>query len=73
MHIHILLHTSNPVQAKQWLDKCYLDSAPSKTKFKKWHADFKCSRTDTNDTECSGCPNSPVVMENTKKLQTHFG
>ena len=29
---------------------------------------FKCSHTDANDAECSGCPNLAVVPENTKKL-----
>ena len=58
----------NTVQAKQWLDKCYSDSAPSETMVKRWYTDFKCSCTDTNDAECSGRPNSTVVPENTKKL-----
>ena len=56
----------NTVQAKQWLDKCYLDSAPSETTIKRWYADFKSSCTDTND-EHSGPPNSVAVPENTKK------
>ena len=63
----------NTVQVKQWLDKCYLDSALSETMVKRWCIDFKLCRTDTNDAERSGCPNSAVVQENTKKLQTHFG
>ena len=58
----------NTVQAKQWLDKCYLDSALSETMIKRWYANFKCSHTDTNDTEHSGSPNLVVVLENTKKL-----
>ena len=58
----------NTVPAKQWLDKCYSDSAPSKTTVKRWYADFKCRRTDTNDAECSDHPNLVVVPENTKKL-----
>ena len=64
----------NTVQAMRWIDKCYSDSAPSETMVKRWYADFKCGRTDTNDAECSGCPNLVVVPDNTKKtLQTHFG
>ena len=47
----------NTVQAKQWLDKCYSDSAPSETRIKKSYADFKCGCTGTNDTERSGRPN----------------
>ena len=58
----------NTVQAKQWLDKCYLDSAPLETTVKRWNADFKCGYTDTNDAEHLGHPNSAVVLENTKKL-----
>ena len=34
---------------------------------KKCYTDLKCSRTDTNDAECSGRPNSAVVLKNTKK------
>ena len=58
----------NTFQAKQCLDKCYSDSTPSETMVKRWYADFKPSRTDTNDTERSSRPNSEVVPENTKKL-----
>ena len=35
---------------------------------KRWYADFKCSRTDTNDAERSGHPNLAVVPVNTNKL-----
>ena len=35
---------------------------------KRWYADFKCSHTNTNDAERSGCQNLVVVSENTKKL-----
>ena len=59
---------NNTVQAKQWLDKYYLNSAPSETMVKRWYTDFKCGYTDTNDAECSGLPNSAVVPENAKKL-----
>ena len=58
----------NTVQAKQWLDKCYSDSAPLAAMVKRWYADFKCSCTDTNDAEHSGHPNLAVVPENSKKL-----
>ena len=53
----------NTVQGKLLLDKCYLDSALSKTTVKRWYADFKHGRTDTNDSELPGCPNSSVVSE----------
>ena len=58
----------NTVQAKQWLDECYSDSASSETMVKRWYADFKRGCTDTNDAEHSGCLNSSVVLENTKKF-----
>ena len=35
---------------------------------KRLYTEFKCDCTDTNDAECSGCPNSVVAPENTKKL-----
>ena len=35
---------------------------------KRWYADFKHGCIDTNNAECSGCPNSAVVPENTKNL-----
>ena len=47
---------------------CYSDSALSQTMVKRWYADLKWGRTDTNYAECSGHPNSAVVQENTKKL-----
>ena len=56
------------VQAKQWIDKCYSDSAPSKKMVKGWYADFQCGCTNTNDAECSVRPNLAVVLENRKKL-----
>ena len=64
----LLSDGKNIVQAKQWLDKCYSDSASSETMVKRLYADFNCSRTDTNDAERSGRPNSAVVPQNTKKL-----
>ena len=36
----------NTIQAKQWLDKCYSDSALLETTIKRWYADSNCSRTD---------------------------
>ena len=64
----------NTGQAKQWLDKCYLDSAPLETAVKKWYADFKRGCIDTNDAECSGHLISAGVPENTNKTpQTRFG
>ena len=68
----LLSDGKNTVQTKQCLDKCYLDSAPLETTVKRWYADFKHSRTDTNNAECSGCPNSAVVPEISKKFHKLF-
>ena len=65
---HCFLMDKNTVQAKQWLDKHYSDSAPSETMVKRWYADLTHGHTDTNDVEHSGHPNLAVVLENTKKL-----
>ena len=58
----------NTVQAKQWLDKCYPDSAPSRQIVEKWFADFKRGRTNTDDAERSARTNSAVVPKNMKKV-----
>ena len=42
---HCFLMGKNTVQAKQWLDESYPDSAPSEQMVKKWFADFKLGRT----------------------------
>ena len=65
---HDFLMGKHTVQAKQWLEKCYSDSALSETTVKRWYTDFKYSRIDTNDAERSHHPNSVVIPENTKKL-----
>ena len=62
---HCSLMGKNTVQAKQWLDKCYSDSALVKTMIKRWYVDFKHGCNDTNDAECLGCLYSAVVLENT--------
>ena len=54
-------------QAKEWLDKCYSNSAPSETTVKIWYADFKRGRTDTRNAEPAGHSNLVVVPRNTKK------
>ncbi len=58
----------NTVQTQQRVEKCYSDFAPSKTIICQWYVDFKCSRTYTNDTECSGRPNEAVTPENIKQV-----
>ena len=43
------------------------DSASSETTIKRWFADFKRGRRDTDDAERSGRPNEAVTPENMKK------
>ena len=62
---HSFLIGENTIQAKQWLDKCYLDSAPSETTVKRCYADFKHGHIDTNDAEGPGYLNLAVIPENT--------
>ena len=69
---HCFLMGKNPVQANQWLDKCYSNSALSETAVMRWYVDFKCGHTDTNDVEHSGHPNLAVVLENTKNSTNSF-
>ena len=58
----------NIVQGKQWLNKCYSDSALLERMVKRWYVVFNYGYADTNNAEHSGHPNSAVVPENTKKL-----
>lgn len=53
----------NTVEAKQWFDKRYGDSAPGKSTIIDWYAEFKCGRTN-DDAERFGRPKSAVVPEN---------
>ena len=64
---HYYLMGENAIQAKQWLDKCYPDSASSRKMVERWFVDLKRSRTNTDDAERSGRPNSAVVLEIIKK------
>lgn len=56
------------METKQWLDKHYLDSAPSRQIVEKWIGEFKHGRTSTNDAERSGRPNKAVISETIKKI-----
>ena len=56
------------MQAQHWLEKCYRDTAPSKTTICRWYAEFKRGRTDTEDAEGSGRPNEVVTPETIKKV-----
>ena len=56
------------MQVQQWLEKCYGESAPSKTTICLWYAEFKRGRTDSEDAELSGWPNQVVTPETIKKV-----
>ena len=58
------------VQAQQWLQKCYPDSAPSKRTICYWFVAFKRGRTDTDDSERSNRPIAVVTPENIQ-IQVH--
>ena len=58
----------NTVQLKQWLDKCYPNSAPSRQIVEMSFAGFKRGRTNTDDAKRSGGPNSEVIPENINKV-----
>ncbi|KAF7287562.1 hypothetical protein GWI33_005926 [Rhynchophorus ferrugineus] len=53
---------------KQWLENCSKDYAPSETIIKRYFADFKRDRRDTDDAERSGRPSEVVTQENIKKI-----
>ena len=65
---HCFLMKKNTEQLQQWLEKCYGDSAPSKTTIFWWYAEIKRGRTDTEDAELSGRPNEVVTPETIKKV-----
>ena len=58
----------NIVDAKQWIDKRYGDSAPGKSTITDWYAEFKRGRTNTDDAERSGRRKSAVIPENITKV-----
>ena len=66
---HCFLMGKNTVQAKQWIEKCYPDSCPSKATICRWFAEFKRGRTDTNDAERSGRPVEAVTPENVSEVR----
>ena len=56
------------MQAQQWPEKCYGDSAPSKTTICRRYAEFKRGRTDNEDPELSSRPDEVVTPETIKKV-----
>lgn len=65
---HCFFMEKNIVQTKQWLNKCYPDSAPAQSKIIYWFAEFKRGRASTSDAERSGRPKEAVTDENIKKV-----
>ena len=59
----------NTVEAKQWLDNPYGDSAPGKSTIIDWYSEFKRDRTNTDDAVRSVCLKSTVVPENITKVR----
>ena len=55
-------------QTKQWLDKCYGESSPSRQIFGKWIGEFKRGRTSTNDAERLGRPKDVTSPEIIAKI-----
>ena len=62
----------NTVETKQWLDKHYPNSAPSRQMVEKWIAEFKRGPTSTNDAERSGRPNEAVIPKTSKNPQIGY-
>ena len=58
----------NTVEAKQWLDEHFGDSAPGKLTIIDWYTEFKRVRTNTVDAERSVRPKSALVPENITKV-----
>ena len=58
----------NTVEAKQWLDKRYGESAPGKSTIIDCYAEFKRGRTNTDHAKRSGRPKSAVVPDNITKV-----
>ena len=65
---HRFLLGKNTVEAMQWLDKRYGDSAPEKSTIIDSYAEFKRDRINTDDAERSGHPKLAVVPEHITKV-----
>ena len=53
----------NTVQTKQWFDKCYGESSPSRQMVEKCIGEFKRGSTSRNDAERSGRPKDITTLE----------
>lgn len=65
---HCFLMGKNTIQTKQWLDKCYEESSPSRQMVQKWIGEFKHGRTSTNDSERSGRPKEVTIPKYIKQI-----
>lgn len=65
---HCFLMGKNTIQTKQWLDKCYSESAPPKSTVIYWFAEFKRGRSDTKDAQRSGRPKEVTTEEMIEKI-----
>ena len=69
---HCFLTEKNTVQTKQWFDKCYGESSPSRQMAEKWIGKFKRARTSTDDAERSGKPKPLPLQKSSKKSMTSY-
>ncbi|XP_031630281.1 histone-lysine N-methyltransferase SETMAR-like [Contarinia nasturtii] len=65
---HCFLIGKNAAEAKNWLDKYYLDSAPAEATVRKWFAKFRTGHMSTEEDARSGRPKDAVTDENIKKI-----
>ena len=66
---HCFLMRKNAIEAKQWFDKRYGDSASGKSTIIDWYAEFQHGHTNTDDAERSGRPKSALIPVNITKVQ----
>ena len=64
---YCFLKGRNTVEAKNWLDDEFSDTAPPKSTIKYWYAKFKRGAMSTEDGEHSGRLKEVVTDENIKK------
>ena len=65
---HFFLMLKNTVQTKQWLDKCYKESSPSRQMVEKWIGEFKRGRKGINGAERLGRPKDITTSEIIEKI-----
>jgi len=65
---HCFLMGKNATRTQEWLEKCYVACAPSKTTICRWFRELKCDRTSTDNAPRPRRPNEAVTSENAKKI-----